>query len=205
MKYNNYNDYELIYMVRENDDNSSDILYQKYYPIIHNLANSFYQLNKYYGYDFEDFLQEANLAFYKALSSYNEKEDTLFYTFVVICIRRKLLSFSKKIANKKNNYSSLDCISIEEVELEDVQSNFDMLIEKNEIDNIIHDFLYSLPFDSACIFELKMNGYTYREMSILLDAPISSLEFKHRTSNEKLKKLLHDFSDKMNICKKKTI
>lgn len=205
MKYSNYNDYELIYMVRENDEDSTDILYQKYYPIIHHIANSFYQLNKYYGYDFEDFLQEANLAFYKAVSSYNEGEDTLFYTFVVVCIRRKLLSFSKKISNKKNNYSSLDCISIDEVELEDIQSNFEMLMNNREIEKIVHDFLYSLPMDKACAFELKMNGYTYREMSILLDAPVSSLEFKNRSSKIQLRKLLHDFSDKMNNCKKKTI
>ena len=46
MKYKQYNDYELIYMVRENDDSSRDILYQKYIPIIHHLANNFYQTNQ---------------------------------------------------------------------------------------------------------------------------------------------------------------
>ena len=34
MDYKDYNDYELIYMVRENDDSSYDILFQKYIPII---------------------------------------------------------------------------------------------------------------------------------------------------------------------------
>ena len=37
------NDYELIYMVRENDEVSQDLLYEKYLPIIKNLASEFYQ------------------------------------------------------------------------------------------------------------------------------------------------------------------
>ena len=42
MKYKNYNDYELIYMVKENDDFSYDALYKKYMPIIKSIAYDFY-------------------------------------------------------------------------------------------------------------------------------------------------------------------
>jgi len=39
MNYKKINDYELLYMVRENDDYSKDLLYEKYLPIIKSLAN----------------------------------------------------------------------------------------------------------------------------------------------------------------------
>ncbi len=197
MKYNNYNDYELIYMVRENDDNSRDILYQKYYPIICHIANDYYQKNKYYGFEFEDFLQEATLAFFRALINYNEKENTLFYTFITICIRRKMMSFCQRISNKNNNFSSLDCISLDDIDIEDSRSNFNHVFLDKEIENIIRDYLYSLSFEKACIFELKFNGFTYSEISKLLDMPISSLEFKNRSSVKGIKALLSDYYHKL--------
>lgn len=42
MNYKKYNDYELIYMIRENDDSSQNILFEKYQPIIRKFANDFY-------------------------------------------------------------------------------------------------------------------------------------------------------------------
>ena len=39
MDYKKYNDNELIYMVQENDESSTDILIRKYRPIIFKLSN----------------------------------------------------------------------------------------------------------------------------------------------------------------------
>ena len=196
MNYKKYNDYELIYMVREHDEDSNDILYQKYIPIIHHLANSFYQSNKYYGYDYDDFVQEATLAFYKALTSFDEKENTLFYTFVILCIRRKLISFSERISTHKNNVLLRDYLSIDEIEFEDRKANIESLMKNHEVEKIIKQFIYSLSFERSCIFELKYNGFSYREISQLLEIPISSIEFKYRTSKERVKILLSDYFDR---------
>ena len=55
MDYKKYNDYELIYMVHENDEVSTNLLLKKYYPIIFKLSHEYY--NKYYcsGYELDDF------------------------------------------------------------------------------------------------------------------------------------------------------
>ena len=45
MNYKKYNDYELIYMIRENDNDSYDILYNKYLPVMKSIAFNYY--NKY--------------------------------------------------------------------------------------------------------------------------------------------------------------
>ena len=101
MNYKKYNDYELIYMVHEEDEWSRKILYQKYNPVICSIANEIYGRFNQYGYDYEDFVQEAYIAFQGALSSYNEEKNTLFYSFVVLCIRRRLLSFCRKITSRR--------------------------------------------------------------------------------------------------------
>ena len=96
MDYKLYNDYELIDKIRENDENSHSILFLKYQKIIHTIVHEYYSRFSTYGYDYDDFYQEAMIAFYHALSLFDEKKDTLFYTFMILCVKRSLLSFCRK-------------------------------------------------------------------------------------------------------------
>ena len=44
MKYKNVNDYEVIYMIRENDENAEKLMYDKYSPLLYKYVNKFYSL-----------------------------------------------------------------------------------------------------------------------------------------------------------------
>ena len=189
------NDYELIYMVRENDEVSQDLLYEKYLPIIKNLASEFYQKYNSYGYDFDDFFQEALIAFQKSIINFNEEKETLFYTFTVLCIRRALLSFCRNISNKTKNVSNNNYVSIEEYDniFLDQKADIEMISNDYEIEKILKELIISLPFENSCIFELRFNGFSYREISILLDIPTSTVEFKNRSAKRKLEQLLNVF------------
>ena len=142
------NDYELIYMVRENDEVSQDLLYEKYLPIIKNLASEFYQKYNSYGYDFDDFFQEALIAFQKSIINFNEEKETLFYTFTVLCIRRALLSFCRNISNKTKNVSNNNYVSIEEYDniFLDQKADIEMISNDYEIEKILKELIISLPF-----------------------------------------------------------
>lgn len=192
------NDYELIYMVRENDDSSLDLLFEKYTPILKNIANEFYQRYNSYGYDYEDFVQEAMIAFQKAINSFNEDKDTLFYSFVIICIRRSLLTFCRNISNGRKNVNNNYYVSVEEYEnvLLDNNADIDTINSMRELDNIFKKLIIDLPFENSCIFELRLNGFSYREISILLDIPASSVEFKNRLAKKKIEKLISNFYEK---------
>ena len=82
MNYKKYNDYELIYNVRENDDNSYNDLFNKYIPIMKRLAYNYYNKYSNYGYDLEDFQQEAFIAFHSAVNNFSESKNILFYTLI---------------------------------------------------------------------------------------------------------------------------
>ena len=185
MDYRKYNDNELIYMVQENDEYSNDILFKKYYPIILKLSNEYY--NKYTGlvYEFDDFYQEALSAFYRALSNYDCSKGVLFYTFVIICIRRALSSFGRNVCNNK----IIDDIDISELEycIEDNRENPIVIESFKGLENIIRDVIFSLSLEAGAIIELKVNGFTYKEISILLDIPMSSVEFKSRRARRILR------------------
>ena len=192
MNYKKYNDYELIYMVHEEDEWSRKILYQKYNPVICSIANEIYGRFNQYGYDYEDFVQEAYIAFQGALSSYNEEKNTLFYSFVVLCIRRRLLSFCRKITRGIKNISFYNS-DFDETLVVDDKSSVLSLHNDIEIQRIFHKIIINLPLEEGAIFELKMNGFTYREISTLLSIPVSSVEFRNRKARNMLRKELQKY------------
>lgn len=192
MDYKKYNDNELIYMVRENDEISANILVNKYYPIILNISNEYYKKYNGYIYDFDDFYQEGLVSFYKALSTYNNTKDVLFYTYVVFCIRRSLSSFGKLVNKKKNKDDNIDINELEYA-IEDVKTNPINRDSYIELENIVRDVIFSLPLESGSILELKTNGFTYKEIGKLLDIPISSVEFKSRRARKMLRNRVMDY------------
>ena len=193
MGYKQYNDYELIYMVRENDDDSQDILFQKYQPIVRKIAGEYFSHYSSYGYDYEDFVQEGNVAFQKSVMYYDEKKDSTFYTFVVLCIRRKLLSFCRKISSPKKNISQHEVLDIDDCVVADKSNDISDLCHYFEIEDICRKLLWELSLEKSSVFELRMNGFTYQEIGILLDLPTSTAEFQNRVIRRELKKRLQKY------------
>lgn len=192
------NDYELIYMVRENDEGSQDILYEKYLPVVKSIANEFYQKYGSYGYDYDDFVQEALIAFQKSIISYNENKNTLFYTFTTLCIKRTLMTFCRNITRIKNNFNNNNYIPIEEYEevLLDKSSDIDLITNEKYISEISKNVILNLAFDVGCIFELRLNGFIYREIGIILDLPISTIEYKVRIARKKFALAVKEYYEK---------
>lgn len=179
MNYKKYNDYELIYMIRENDYKSYDILFNKYLPIMKSIAFSFYNRYKGYGYDYDDFKQEAYIAFCGAVNSFNEDKNSLFYTFSILCINRSLMSFCKKISCEKKNINSKYLVNIDDVMVCE-ESNVDKYLVSEEKREFISDIKLELEFIDSCVFELRYNGFSYKEISMLLDLPLRSVQFRGR-------------------------
>ena len=188
MKYKDYNDYELIYMVRENNEESKDLLFRKYAPIIGKISLNFYNNYKDYGYEYDDFYQEAMIAFDKAIMNYNDSKETLFYTFLVLCVKRSLLSYVRNITNTKKNINNNLLVEIDECKLIDNNSDIDSIYQNVEVQEIIKGYIYnpSLLIEDTSILELRINGFTWNEISILLDLPKGSIYLKFNRIKKRL-------------------
>ena len=46
--YSQYNDYELVYMVQEENENAYQILYDKYQPLLRQIVSHFYSAYRYF-------------------------------------------------------------------------------------------------------------------------------------------------------------
>lgn len=192
MNYKNYNDYELVYMVNE-DGSYGDLLYQKYKPVLLSIVNEFFQNYRNYGYDYDDFLQEASIAFFQSISKFDESKGSLFYTFMTLCVRRKLMSFCRNISNSNKNIPSGFFVDIDEFDVLDDKNDLNRLVHDFEIDQIIRNVLFNLPIQYSSILELKMNGFSYCEISILLDIPKSTVEFRNRHSKKMVETYLTNY------------
>ena len=178
MNYKNYNDYELISMVRENDEFSYYSLFEKYKPIVKNISKEFYDRYSDYGYDYDDFIQEGYVGFQNALNKYDSSKGALFYTFVELCIRRRLLSFTKNITLPKRNISNKYFVSLEDLDVRDNSVSLNDELDYEDTMNIIKDVLYSLDLKYTAPFELKMNNFSLKEISTLLEVSINSVSYR---------------------------
>ncbi len=178
MNYKNYNDYELISMVRENDEFSYYSLFEKYKPIIKNISKEFYDRYSDYGYDYDDFIQEGYVGFQNALNKYDSSKGALFYTFVELCIRRRLLSFTKNITLPKRNISNKYFVSLDDLDVGDNSVSLNDELDYEDTMNTIKDVLYSLDLKYTAPFELKMNNFSLKEISILLEVSINSVSYR---------------------------
>lgn len=181
------NDNELIYMIRENDEYALNIMFKKYRPIIKRVCSSYYVFAREYGVEFCDLIQEGNISLYKAYSTYNNYCDNSFYTYFIHCLNNHLHSYCRNISVKKhsplNNSLSINL----DINLDDYTK-----IEYNYIDE--EKYFVKLKnlfnFKNSIVFELRYNGFSYKEISRLLDIPISTIDGRLSKIRVKLKSIL---------------
>ncbi len=186
MDYKNINDYEQLYLIRENDDEAKDTVFHKYKPIIISIASKYYNYLKERGIDREDLIQEGQVGLYKAINAYKETEDACFYTFCIICIEREIKSYCRKYTSSKSevlntaysiNQSENEDIFFYENELvDDSIFNPDTYLSNNYVYCKLIQFKNSLVFKQSLVFELRCNGFKYREIAELLDISINSVD-----------------------------
>lgn len=176
MDYKQANDYEIMYMISESDDEARSIIFKKYTPIIKSLASKYLFSVKNKGIDFDDLFQEGIIALNKAISTYSEENGVLFYTYASVCIERHLITFCKRTDNKKNYALNNSYFDDEYYSVKDPTSFVDKFIDESIVEEefLFCKNMFDIKFSS--VFELRYNGFTYKEISKLLDLPISTID-----------------------------
>lgn len=184
MNYKNLNDYEIYYMIKENDDTSLELMFKKYEPIMMKFCKKFYKKYKYNGINMDDLMQEARIGFMKALNGYDD-EESLFYSYVCLCVERQLISYIRTFNTLKNyplNFSLSDGFFNKKDIIDSVDVG-DILME-NEI---FFQCKNLLKFDQSIVFELRYNNFSYNEISKLLDLPRSTIDGRMTLIRKKLR------------------
>lgn len=158
-----YNDYELIYMVKENEE-VFDYLLEKYEPLFKKLSYSFYNKNINKGIDVEELMQNCRITLYYAINKYDEKKEVLFYSYLLMCLNGMLKSYYKKYIKRPevlNIYNN----NVDYLTVQDVYNDY----IDYDLQNKIIDFKNSLSFIESCVFELWYNEFSYKDIAVLLE------------------------------------
>jgi len=203
MNYRDFNDYELVSYIKENNEEANNIIYEKYKPIISSTAYKMLKYCRYNGLEVNDLMQEGYIGLSLAINNFNESMDNTFYTYATTCIERKMISCIIAAGRQKHKILN-ESVSIEMYDDEDnyveIQSllmdntcNPENIILENEgqlqlikkIEDKLTDF-------EVTVFELKISNFSYKEIAEILDKDSKSIDNAIQRIKNKIKKELND-------------
>ena len=196
MDYKNLNDYELIYQVRDNNEVAYGLLIEKYSNLVKILAKKYLKLNKDIGLEYDDLYQEGMVGVIQALNDYNQ-DDTLFYTYASLCATREMDRIIKSHKRKKTMILN-NSISLNQKLFDDsrksigdmIASDYDIEKEYENKDRVkkVFDILYDFDLLDSSILELKINGFTTKEIAKLLELTYKAVDYRMRKIRKKITK-----------------
>lgn len=185
--YKEYNDYELLYLVSEGNEEANEILYDKYKSVAELKAKKYYKYASTKGLDFNDLVQEGMIGFSEALRSYKNEKDVKLSTFASLCIERQISS-AIMTANRNKHRILNDSISLDYISSDDEKPLMEFISEDKEINPLEHIIdkecekeTYQKIRESLTDFEnqvlqLRINNFNYKEIAVILDRPVKSID-----------------------------
>lgn len=164
-----YNDYELLYLAQENNEEAVKELRKKYNSLLYAKALSY---NRSSHIDINELLNETEISFYKAIDNYIDKNT--FNTYLSKVIDNNLTNYITKHNNTKNkilNESlSYDYNNEKILELGSNKYNPETnLYNEYDYSSLRNKILKVLTWKEELIFILKEQNYTILEISEITD------------------------------------
>ena len=200
--YKDYNDFELLYLIGESNEEAINYIYDKYKPIVDMKVKKFIRYGKKVGLEYSDLFQEGMIGLSESIENFKSKKDVQFSTFANICIERQIYSALTKAGRKKHNILN-DSLSLDNSVNDDntILSDFifdktsdpSMFIESNESKKELYKQLSELltPFEKE-VFNLKISNFEYKEIAMLLNKSYKSIDSAIQRIRIKVKNILEN-------------
>lgn len=204
MRYKGVNDYELLYLVGENNEEVYNSIYAKYKPLIHRIAKTLCENYKSALVEYDDLFQEGMYGLNNAIKSFNGKSGSLFYTLAKLCISREMNGYVAKMLRGKNmilsSAVSFDTpISKNGFVVEDTLYSHDdsveLQFESIEMEKYILDLKYELKDEYMPVYELKLNGFSNAAIATLLDLRYKDVDNYLRSIKKTLRRKIINLID----------
>ena len=204
MRYKGVNDYELLYLVGENNEEVYNSIYAKYKPLIHRMAKTLCENYKSALVEYDDLFQEGMYGLNNAIKSFNGKSGSLFYTLAKLCISREMNCYVAKMLRGKNmilsSAVSFDTpISKNGFVVEDTLYSHDdsveLQFESIEMEKYILDLKYELKDEYMPVYELKLNGFSNAAIANLLDLRYKDVDNYLRSIKKTLRRKIINLID----------
>lgn len=203
MRYKGVNDYELLYLVGENNEEVYNSIYAKYKPLIHKMAKTLCENYKSALVEYDDLFQEGMYGLNNAIKNFNGKSGSLFYTLAKLCISREMNGYITKMLRGKNiilsSAVSFDTPITNGFVVEDTLYSHDDSVEFKfesiEMEKYILDLKYELKDEYMPVYELKLNGFSNAAIANLLDLRYKDVDNYLRSIKKTLRKKIINLID----------
>lgn len=204
MRYKGVNDYELLYLVGENNEEVYNSIYAKYKPLIHRMAKTLCENYKSALVEYDDLFQEGMYGLNNAIKSFNGKSGSLFYTLAKLCISREMNGYVAKMLRGKNMILS-SAVSFDtplskngfvvEDTLYSHDDSVELQFESIEMEKYILDLKYELKDEYMPVYELKLNGFSNAAIATLLDLRYKDVDNYLRSIKKTLRRKIINLID----------
>lgn len=186
MKKEYEDDFELLYLVSENNEQANEEIYKKYEPAIDYYAKRYTNLVEGKGIDYNDLYQEGLIGLDSAIKNYKDQKDIRFSTFAFVCIKRKILSAVRQANRKKHSilnesysidyHNDDDKNGFENIVYNNLGGIEDLLVSKENHETFNKKINEALtPFEKE-VFDLRINGFSFEEICQSLGKSVKSVE-----------------------------
>ena len=203
MDYRDFSDSELVYYVKENNEDASMIIFKKYEPLIAKISKKMCLYIKHNGIEIQDLMQEGRLGLNAAILSFDDSKDNLFYTFAKTCIERRMISLI--VASRRQKHKILnESLSLEFAEEDGAIGNLEAVLSDKAENPEEKLFVYErekelitkikeiLTDNELAVFELKLSGLNYKEIAEVLDKTPKSVDNSIQRIKSKFKEMIKE-------------
>ena len=164
-----YNDYELVLLAQEGNEDASNLIYQKYKPIVVKKSKNAIIYATHHGIEISDIMQEGYIGLEEAIKSFLPGDNkATFYTFANLCIDRKIVNYLRKSTKGKEK------------------------VLRDYEEKIIEKIRKELTEFELKVFELKIRGYDFLEIANSLNKDVKSIYNTFHRIKIKIKKVFEE-------------
>lgn len=201
-QYKEMNDYELVSMAQEMNEDAKMILHQKYQPLIYKKSRKYFKYLQNKGIELSDLVQECTIGFEESIRNFNPLDNVSFYTFTNVCMDRQLMSELTKQNRDKYRFLN-EAIPLETLEEESDLNLIDViqdnsynpeigLLYNEEFQELYEKIASHLTNLEECVFKLKIQGFNYKEIADILEKDEKSIDNAIQRIKSKIKELDRD-------------
>lgn len=178
-------DSELIMLYRENNEEATDILNQKYSIVTKRIINKYYPQLKKLNVNFYELISSCHELVNEALDTYNPLSKASLNTYISLIIDRKIKKtiINAVRYNKKNmELSSIDFDNATVNSLDPLET----LCAKESQKNLNEIILNKLNNNELAIFSLLLDGLSYKDIAFTLMQSYKQIYKKVQNIRKKL-------------------
>lgn len=184
----------ILMKAKAGDNESFEILLKKYEKYIYMNTKGYYLADG----EREDLIQEGIIGLLKGIKSYDSEREASFKTFVIMCMRRQIISAIKSSNSKKNKFinnlnNDLETGYIDNNYVEKSPNAEETYVYKELMEEFKEYTKEHFSDLEKQVLEKLIQGYNYSEIAKILDKSPKVIDNTYQRIKNKVKKWLNEF------------